>query len=567
MKKNIANDILNILKNVGEDELYYTVLDMLNGTYQYNKRYLNKIEQNMIDINIEKILLVSSNKKTFNNAFEYIEAINNLNTNILYIDEYKLNKDIYLNKNTYYIDIYYMDNTMYGEIELTITTDIKYGYNIYFNNEEDVSHLHQNNNNYISFLKYNHIESDGLYKLSISNISNENLEESTIIIYTDKERTNVLESYSINNFENKALTKDGDNSLYVYLNKNVTYYITIKLNDNYQNVKFKIENLLTSEFTVFNQLSPLSGESINILSLQENLDNSSYFKKLIVKEKGLFSANVTYEGTQSDNIKMLLIKEDVDGNYTNLNVITLNSSNKTINLTYRTIDHGTYYIGYYNLDKTKCTSFNVSLSRFVDNGIDSVYNALYTDPNSFGMYGTQISIAERNEEEKSYGETFIIKGFTRLVFIDSTYGYSNSRLDYEWYSSNEDVLNVTQYGTVLGKNAGTAKIIGVNKNNPEIIFIKEFTIIDNTNLLINTIEIEQTYSLSSNEELYINLTSNNCPYPMIQYYRFEIIEGSDNVTINPFGKVIVNTCESIIISGIYTLNDNYRIKIIINVVE
>ena len=97
MKRNIANDILNILKNVGEDELYYTVLDMLNGTYQYNKRYLNKLEQNIIDINIEKILLVSSNKKTFNNAFEYIEAINNLNTNILYIDEYKLNKDIYLN--------------------------------------------------------------------------------------------------------------------------------------------------------------------------------------------------------------------------------------------------------------------------------------------------------------------------------------------------------------------------------------------------------------------------------------------------------------------------------------
>jgi len=534
-----------------------------------NKTYFIEPERNVLrEININYDYIYSFNVegdeelniKFYDENYLFVASIP-FNSN-----ENKYNYETYLEEGIYYIDMYYLDYTKSGNINLSI--EFSEEYDLYFNTEDTVSnYLVQHGTNYISFLKYNHLENNGLYKISINNISNSNLEEGIVTIYTDKERTNILESYNITDFSNEAITKTGDNTLYVYLYKNTTYYITIKLNDNYQNVKFKIENLLSSEFTIFNQSRPLSSESVAILSLQENIDNSSYFKKLIIKEKGFLSTNVTYEGTQSDDIKVLFIKEDIDNNYINLNIFTLNSSNKTKYISHRVLDHGTYYIGYYNLDKSKCTNLNVSLSRFVDNGEDSVYDVLYTDPNSSGMYGTQISIVERTEEEKSFGETFITKGFTRLVFIDSTYGYSNSRLDYEWYSSNEDVLKVTQYGTVLGKSVGTAKIIGVNKNNPSIIFIKEFTVIDNTNILTHTIEIEQTYSLSSDEELYINLTSNNCPYPMIQYYNFEVIQGSDNATINPFGKVTVNTCESIVILGTYTLNENYRIKITINVVE
>ena len=217
------------------------------------------------------------------------------------------------------------------------------------------------------------------------------------------------------------------------------------------------------------------------------------------------------------------------------------------------------------MDKSKCNNINVSFSRFVDNGSDSVYNGLLVDPNAPGMYGTQVSILEENKVNKSYGENYITKGFTRLIFIDGSFGYQTSRISYTWYSSNENILTVTQFGTVLGKNEGAAKVIGVNKDNPSIIFFKEFTIIDNIDEEIHIIEINQTYDINSNDELILNLTASNCPYPYIQYYEFEITECDGAADIDAFGKVTTYTPCQITVEGVYTLNRNYIVRIIIDV--
>ena len=181
------------------------------------------------------------------------------------------------------------------------------------------------------------------------------------------------------------------------------------------------------------------------------------------------------------------------------------------------------------------------------------------------MTGSQINIFEKNNENKSYGETFITKGFTRLIFIDSSFGYSNSRLDYEWYSSDENVLMVTQFGTVLGKGLGTAKIVEINKENPSIMFIKEFNVIDNLDNAEILITINQTYSLSSIDNCTINLNAQNSPYPMIQYYNFEIVACTGTANLDAYGNIDVNNPCNITIEGYYILNCKYKIRIIFEI--
>ena len=88
----------------------------------------------------------------------------------------------------------------------------------------------------------------------------------------------------------------------------------------------------------------------------------------------------------------------------------------------------------------------------------------------------------------------------------------------------KNILTVSDYGTVLGISEGTAKVIGVNINNPGIIFIKEFTVVDNVDEEVHIVEINQTYSLSSDEELILDLKASNCPYPYIKYYDFVIVQ-------------------------------------------
>lgn len=120
---------------------------------------------------------------------------------------------------------------------------------------------------------------------------------------------------------------------------------------------------------------------------------------------------------------------------------------------------------------------------------------------------------------------------------------------------------MTQFGTVLGKGIGTAKIVAINKNNPSIIFIKEFTVIGNENEEEVLITINQTYSLSSTDNCTLNLTVQNSPYPMIQYYNFTIINCDEDAELDSFGNITVSMPCEITIEGYYLLNSKYRVRI------
>lgn len=200
--------------------------------------------------------------------------------------------------------------------------------------------------------------------------------------------------------------------------------------------------------------------------------------------------------------------------------------------------------------------------------MDEVFGTLITDigPTSCG---SEINILESNITNKSYYRTSITVGFTRLIYIDSNSDYPLSRLYYSWYSSDESIATVTQYGIVLGRSSGTVKILAVLKSDPSIIFEKDFTIhTDNGvgSIVVNN-NISIKYSSTNNGSFHLELENVNIPYPMYTYYSWATTNESSGLMVenDSWGNYTVNTYGSFTLTAsdyIY----NSRITIVINVV-
>jgi len=266
-------------------------------------------------------------------------------------------------------------------------------------------------------------------------------------------------------------------------------------------------------------------------------------------------------------VKVIIFKEIYfNKNYSIVltNEQILNATNQFVS-SYINLLEGDYYVGYINLQSGYISS--VTITRDVTNTLESINNGIIVDPSNADYCGTQISIVEKNTNSKSYRENFITKGFTRLIYLDSLYAPSPSRKDYYWYSSNEDILTVTDFGTVLGKSIGTAKIYGVYKADPSKVFVKEFSVINNADETNVRMDITQTYSMSSSVPCSLNLTATNCPYPMLQYYNIIVITPNAKATVDSFGRVTVNGEETIQIRCQYKLNIKYDVYITLIITE
>lgn len=186
--------------------------------------------------------------------------------------------------------------------------------------------------------------------------------------------------------------------------------------------------------------------------------------------------------------------------------------------------------------------------------IEFKYDSFMIVPVIWWQCGIQIEILEKNNLNKTYNSNIITEGFTRIIYFENGKVPSTSRLSYEWYSSNESVATVTNYGTVLAKNVNsrqTVLIYAVYKNDSSIIFVQGL-IVDNYSG--PEIIIEKIISIS-----------NDLPYNFNQYYLWN----SDNTnitTVNQFRKVKAINNGGCIISGNYTPNSMVIVKIYITVV-
>ena len=288
-----------------------------------------------------------------------------------------------------------------------------------------------------------------------------------------------------------------------------------------------------------------------------------------IEQSGKFTVSYNYSGGLTSNFVFLLVKQNYNSSTGQYSLTTkivqlMNGTNDSFTYT-GNLEAGKYYIGY--LNKNDVASVITTFERHVTLSGGEV---LIPDPDQPTLCGSQISIIEMNSSNKSYRGTFITKNFTRIIYPNYNYGISPSRLDYYWYSSNESVAEVTEFGTVLGKNVGTVKIMAVLKSDPSKVFVKEFTVINDTGteqlVVHSTIEIK--LSEIQNGEFQLPLEEATCPFPRFQDYNWTLDKTCDDSTYSTsydqWGVFTANGTGCFTLIGRY--QKNTRVTVIIHVV-
>lgn len=98
MKKyNIEHDLFRTLKSKNSNELYYVILSMVNNTYRYEIKYLNRVPYEELMVYLEKFIVIGSRSTNFDTLEDIIDAILKFSNNLEKLNFRKIRKNTMLN--------------------------------------------------------------------------------------------------------------------------------------------------------------------------------------------------------------------------------------------------------------------------------------------------------------------------------------------------------------------------------------------------------------------------------------------------------------------------------------
>ena len=476
----------------------------------------------------------------------------------------------YLGVNTYYIDME-LENATSSE---TITTTFEPrwehdGEKIYYNDEHNLlTHLHQlSNDTYFTKLYYINNNGAGFYKLQISgNTQNGPLlstELGTISIYNNSDKTidQLLNKYP--NSNEYAITNVGQDTMYVYLPRNGYFYIDVMMpSNNYESLDLTISNV---ESETIDLLSSMTSTFTKDLTVDNNLDE--FAKKLIINQTSKYLITLNSSDALSNNFDIIMFKRTFNSSsnvyktyFKPINYITDTSTQKTFEVS---LEVGVYFIYYYNNDTN--ANIDLTLTRILQNNSNRTY-AMQADPAGLG-YNPGSEVRFNSGSRNNYT---ITEGFTRNMYFVLEDFYTYSRLEFDWYSSNESIATVCEFGTVFANNVSsnqTVTIYAVYREDPSLIYYRTFTVVDDTSVEEIVITCNMSYSYSEENGTYqIELNDSNSPYPWIQYYNWSVYvpcqENDIACNMSMWGEITASGPGYATLTGTYTINP--RVTIIIN---
>ena len=371
----------------------------------------------------------------------------------------------------------------------------------------------------------------------------------------------VVKKYEMTDYSDEAINKNGYNTLSVFLPESGYYYIDVNYDvENLSSLKLLVENndVYSPSVNLFNY-NDYQEFSIDFIDSASSVD---YFKQITLKQAASFEFNITLNGSA----RFVVLERSSSSASSGLTVIEneVITGNNTIELD---LSHGTYYIGYFDLSQG--STFGLTMNRFVTESGNSL---LITDPDQYTNCGSQITVAEMNTHvsNRSYRQNTIIEGFTRIIYL----GNGNSRQAYYWYSSNENVATVSEFGTVFAQNVAqdtTVKIMAVYKTDPSIVYIKEFRILSDTKTYgTSPLDIDGiTLNVHAGKFTYITFGDKDVPINWLQYYSWESSD-TDKVSVDGFGRIYAYSSAiggTVTITGIYNYNTRVKITITVNIIE
>ena len=536
----------------------------LNYTLTLNSKY-NKLYK--LNVDCSKSYKINANSLNNVNIIIY-----DSNMNVVSNDSNTITQ--FLGCGTYYISFEFNNINDSGIIEISITltwlsTNIPLSSGI--NNIKNSMHLNSGNIYHCSY-EYLHNQGEGFYRFSLNFGNNRILPEGAIKIYSDRNRTTLVSRYTISGINKQAVSDNGENEIYLYLPGNSYYYIDIVLpKSTYTLITLTIEEVENKDINYLNRLDS-SGFDV----IFEDKTSTSYFEKITISHRSKIELNILTSGTINRNIPICIFEiQEAPGSrpgdeYSYI-VSRLTDSITSINRSpvfTIILNPGTYYIGYSdNFDKVQ---IQFALRRKVNTDLN-IDGTLVTDParNQGFPLGSEVTF----NNGALLGNT-ITEGFTRNIYlmVEDRVNDPMSRLDYDWYSSNENVAKVTKYGTVLALNVNentTVTIYAINKDDPSIVYKKDFVILKETKTEQLVIECNMTYSYSEENGMYtLELDFTNCPYPYIGYYVWDI-ESFNGISVDMehYGLIYSTGPGEALLTANYILNMRIFLKIHLTITE
>ena len=215
-------------------------------------------------------------------------------------------------------------------------------------------------------------------------------------------------------------------------------------------------------------------------------------------------------------------------------------------------DNKLYYIGFLgaNLDGTMEVTF--------EQVVEDKNATFVTDPDVYTNCGTEVTINGGARR----GST-ITQGFNRLAYFDEA--PSLSRLDYYWYSSNENLLTVSIYGTIQALNVTENQevtIMAVYKNDLTKVFKKKFQVVRDRNVGQQLIIYDVT--LQKND-LWAIVTDEKWPSTGLQSYTWTTTN-HNIASVSMWGTINALDVGTATIYGDYQFNRRYVIVVNVTIV-
>ena len=470
--------------------------------------------------------------------------------------------DLFLNSNNvYYVVIEPLEYLTSGDISVRI---LNKGIEVFYNLDNNLlSYLHETEtHSYKVKLKYNNIQGAGFYKFLLNGVDNNNViinyNQGSIIMYEDYNRNVVMNKYDNNNLSLVAETYAGENEMIVYLPSNGFYYFDVCIDNNdLFALTINISPLCSYELDLFT-LSESSNQCVNVF---ENSESGDCIDKIILNQSGKFTVHINYGGIILSDIYVVICKVvyNVSNNSYLIDqvyscILNINNTSAIGNFT---LKKGEYFIGYFN--KNDGEDVSISFERIISN-YGSQY--LISDPDCYTEYGSEV----RFNNGVYQGNTLTV-GFSRFIYLNNSLAIpSQSRLDYEWYSSDDDIASISIYGTLFGKTDGIVKIMAVYKYNPAITFVKQFIVLADTRIedLINYV-YNYTIFDGVGTTFIIELNDTNSYFPQNTLYDFTIMHNEVGGSVSSWGTITINGIGDIVISARSKINSKLVLWIIVHI--
>ncbi len=511
---------------------------------------LNANESKLIKINSECAnyftIVASSNAKItfelFNWNFEKVD----INPTITYTTTYLYKKFF---KNDYYLRVRFTDENHSGDIELSISSNETYCQTQidYLESKSIYNNMH---NNHKEFIYNDEVDRFVEIKLLIETTDRYILVPEGVISVYDSEG-NLVSKYKTD-ITDIARTKNFQYSLCVFLEKQKDYIIKIDYNN---------PNTINAELYIkaIDMIDYDCNENPNIDV--KNTDDAfiDYFIRLNASQVGRYKASLSFVGEDVGNLNLTVVRRGIDGDnnifYTIDSVTFTDSASDIIELEFNYTPNSWYYIGFFG--GTVNGTVNVDLIRMITNETMDVL----VEPGIGYDYGSEVRLnggARRS--------TLITEGHTRLLYFSTRYAPSASRLRYCWYSSNPDVLEVSEYGTLLAKKVTEdtdVYVTAVYKGDMSKVFqilmtVKKETKTDPKIIRYSNIQINVG-------DKFQPVPDDRWPATYLQYYDWNVNDES-LVNLMVWGSIKAKASGSVILTGDYKLNSRYTVIIEINIV-